>query len=158
MNRGLFSALISFCCLLVLSTCALDDFILKEWREKAVKEEKNRIPVLGVQLDRDILTIDTGDEPVKLNATVFPENATNKAVTWSSGNPAVATVNSDGLVTPVTAGTATITVSSQDGGKKDYCEVTVTNSSGITGMAVTPVITSQPQGLFSLSVNQSYLL
>ena len=57
---------------------------------------------------------------------VQPENATNKAVTWASSNPSVATVE-DGKVTAVGAGTATITVAAADGsGKSAACTVTVT--------------------------------
>jgi hypothetical protein len=55
---------------------------------------------------------------------VQPDNATNKNVTWSSSNPGVATVN-NGTVTAVTAGSATITVTTQDGGKTATCAVTV---------------------------------
>ena len=51
----------------------------------------------------------------QLTATVSPANATAPAVSWSSGNTAVATVGSPGLVTGVAAGTATITVTTQDG-------------------------------------------
>ena len=50
---------------------------------------------------------------VQLTASILPSNATNKAVTWSSSNTSVATVNSSGLVTVVAAGTITITATSQ---------------------------------------------
>ena len=60
-----------------------------------------------------------------LKATVLPENAENKAVTWSSSDTHVVTV-ADGLVTPVAAGTATITVATTDGSDlKAECAVTV---------------------------------
>ncbi|HEX8531772.1 MAG TPA: Ig-like domain-containing protein, partial [Cytophagales bacterium] len=62
----------------------------------------------------------------QLTATVSPTNATNKTVSWSSGNTAVATVSSTGLVTGVAAGTATITVTTQDGAKTASATVTVT--------------------------------
>ena len=54
-------------------------------------------------------------ETLQLAATVLPENATVKAVTWSSSDEAVATVNVDGLVTAVAPGTATITATTNDG-------------------------------------------
>jgi sucrose-6-phosphate hydrolase SacC (GH32 family) len=60
-----------------------------------------------------------------LNVSVSPPDATNQAVTWASSNPSIATVNSSGLVTGVAAGTATITVTSQDGGLSDTTAVTV---------------------------------
>jgi formylglycine-generating enzyme required for sulfatase activity/uncharacterized protein YjdB len=61
-----------------------------------------------------------------LSPEVKPENATNKLVSWSSDKPNVATVSSNGIVTGVGGGTATITVSTEDGGFKAACEVTVT--------------------------------
>jgi uncharacterized protein YjdB len=60
-------------------------------------------------------------------ATVAPANATVKTVTWESDNDEVATVDSAGKVVGVAAGTATITVTTTDGGFTDDCEVTVTN-------------------------------
>ena len=62
-----------------------------------------------------------------LTPTVLPIDATNKAVSWESSNPAVATVDENGLVTAVAKGTATITCKSQeDENIKATCEVTVT--------------------------------
>lgn len=63
------------------------------------------------------------DDTVQLVATVLPANATNKSVTWSSDNEAVATVV-NGLVTFVAAGTCTITVTTVDGSFTDTCGVT----------------------------------
>ncbi|MCU6791823.1 Ig-like domain-containing protein [Paenibacillus sp. WQ 127069] len=62
---------------------------------------------------------------LQLTAKVEPANADNKAVTWSSSNPAVATVDEDGLVTVHTAGTVVIKVATEDGGFSDTCTVTV---------------------------------
>lgn len=59
-----------------------------------------------------------------LTATVAPTDATVQTVTWSSSDDNVATVE-DGLVTAIGAGTATITVTTVDGGFTDTCEVTV---------------------------------
>ena len=81
------------------------------------------VPVTGVSLTPASLSLFTGDTAI-LTATVKPENATNKNVTWTSSNTAVATVN-DGVVTAVSAGTATITVTTSDGGFTDTCQVTV---------------------------------
>ena len=62
-----------------------------------------------------------------LVATVLPENATDKRLIWKSSNPKVATVNSKGVVTGVRRGTATITCTTRDTGKKVTCEVKVVN-------------------------------
>ena len=80
--------------------------------------------VTAVKLDKTSLTLqETGSDT--LTATVEPDNATNKNVTWSSNNPSVATVN-NGVVTAVAPGTAAITATTADGGKTAACTVTVT--------------------------------
>ena len=82
------------------------------------------IPVESVSLDKSHLDLVMGDHAT-LAATVLPENATNKSVTWSSSNTSVAIVPIDGIVTGVGLGTATITVTTADGGKTATCTVTV---------------------------------
>ena len=64
----------------------------------------------------------------QLTAAVFPANATDKTVSWSSSNPSVAEVSSSGVVVGVAIGTAVITVTTADGGKKATCNVTVTEA------------------------------
>ena len=64
----------------------------------------------------------------QLTATIAPVNAPNKNVAWSFSDNAVATVGADGLVTAVAAGTATITVTTEDGHHTANCTVTVTQS------------------------------
>ena len=79
--------------------------------------------VAGVSLDKTTLTLAVGDN-FTLTATVSPSNAANKSVTWSSSDASVATVN-NGVVTAVGVGTATITVTTNDGGRTAACVVTV---------------------------------
>jgi len=86
----------------------------------ACKKEKN---VTGVTLEPEILTLYI-DETATLTATVQPEDATNKIVIWTSSNPEIATVF-NGTVTAKAAGTATITVTTQEGGFTAECGVTV---------------------------------
>ena len=82
------------------------------------------IAVTGVSLDNTTLSLETGKTGT-LKATVAPDNATNKSVSWSSDNTDVATVDSSGKVTAVKAGTAKITVKTTDGSKTAVCTVTV---------------------------------
>lgn len=82
-------------------------------------------PVTGVTLNESSLKLKVGDEPVTLRATVKPANATNAAVTWESSDEEVATVSSNGLVTPIGKGKAIITVRTVDGGYTDTATVTV---------------------------------
>lgn len=86
---------------------------------------KDPIAVTGVTLDKETASV-VVDATITLVATVAPEKATNKAVTWTSATPAVATVSAAGVVTGVSAGTAIITAKTVDGNKSDTCTVTVT--------------------------------
>ena len=81
-------------------------------------------PVSGVSLDKSSLELVEGSSET-LVATITPSNATNKKVSWKSSNTSIATVDQTGKVTAVKAGTATITVTTEDGGKTASCEVTV---------------------------------
>ena len=87
----------------------------------------NPAPVLvtGVTLEPTSLTLFTGDTAT-LTATVQPENATNKAVNWSSSDEDVATVDTNGKVTAVKEGTAAITATAEDDSNiSATCMVTV---------------------------------
>ncbi|MFA7032566.1 MAG: Ig-like domain-containing protein, partial [Bacilli bacterium] len=81
-------------------------------------------PVTGVSLNESSVTLNINDT-VTLIATISPDNASNKNISWSTSNASVATVN-DGVVTAVAAGNATITVTTSDGGHTASCAVTVT--------------------------------
>ena len=99
------------------------------------------VPVESVSLDKTTLGLTEG-ETARLTATVEPSNATNKSVTWSSDNESVATVT-NGVVTAVGAGTATITVTTVDQSKTATCEVTVTAATvPVTGVTLNKTSTS----------------
>jgi len=80
--------------------------------------------VTSVTLNEDNITLGVG-ATVTLTATVHPEDATNKKVSWTSSHPNVATV-ANGVVTAKEAGISTITVTTADGGFTATCAVTVT--------------------------------
>ena len=82
------------------------------------------VPATGVTLDAANATLIV-DETKQLTATVLPEGATDSTVTWKSSDLTVATVDERGLVTAVSKGTATITVTTTDGGHTATCVVTV---------------------------------
>ncbi len=90
------------------------------------------VSVTSVSLNSSSESINVGGT-VTLTATVLPSNATNKNVSWSSSNTSVATV-SGGTVTGVAKGTATITVTTQDGSKTDTCTITVLQQ--VTGVSL----------------------
>ena len=104
-----------------------------------VQAKPASVPVTGVKLNTETLELFTGNTAT-LTATVEPENATNKNVTWSTSNASVATVE-NGVVTAVGQSSATITVTTEDGGKTATCVVTVTAAT----VPVTGVTLSQTQ-------------
>lgn len=80
--------------------------------------------VAGVTLDKNSLTLNVGDT-VKLNATVTPEDALDKTISWASSNPDVVSVDADGNIKALKEGTATITVTTKDGEFTAKVEITV---------------------------------
>ena len=98
-------------------------------------------PVTGVSVSPSSVSLEIGDTKY-LTATVSPSDASNKAVTWKSGNSSVATVSDTGLVTAKATGTATITVTTVDGGKTATSTITVVEKSPttipVTGVSVSP--------------------
>ena len=86
------------------------------------------IYVTRVELDQSELALSLGDS-YTLKATVHPNNAENKAISWSSSDESVATVE-DGTVKAMGAGTATIIVCTEDGDHTATCVVTVTDPTG----------------------------
>lgn len=89
------------------------------------------IPVASVSVSPTTASLYAGNTQ-QLSATIAPANATNKTITWTSNNNAVATVNSSGMVTAVAAGTATITTTTQDGNKTATATITVNPNSNFT--------------------------
>lgn len=106
-----------------------------------VKDEPKEEPkdttvkTTGISLNKQSLTFYSNSAPQQLEASVKPENATNKGVIWSSEDESIATVSDNGVVTPskTKEGTTTITATAADkSGVKVTCEVKV-----IAGMQVT---------------------
>lgn len=104
-----------------------------------VKEASTSTPVAvtGVKLNKDTLTVEKGKSGT-LTATVEPNDATNKKVTWKSSDEKIATVDDQGNVTGVGVGKATITVTTEDGNKTATCEVTVTDADSSTSPSPAP--------------------
>ena len=86
-----------------------------------VSVSKNTIDVTSITLDKNEITLEVGKQE-SLVATVLPENATDKSVSWTSSDEGVATVD-EGVVTAIAEGSATITATA--GGFSATCTVTV---------------------------------
>ena len=101
----------------------LDD-IFGEW-DKPAANASATVAVTSISLDKATLELQVG-KTSQLTATVAPDNATDKTITWSSDKEAVATVDANGLVTAKAVGTVIITATAKDGsGVTDKCTVTV---------------------------------
>ncbi|MBR4001767.1 MAG: Ig domain-containing protein [Bacteroidales bacterium] len=100
------------------------------------------VAVTEISLNKTTLTLEEGDTET-LSATIAPNNATDKSVTWKSSSTDIVTVNGSGKVTAVKVGSATITATA--GEKSATCAVTVTPSSykieraaSLLGLAASP--------------------
>ncbi len=87
-------------------------------------DDEEYIAVNSVSLNETILLLN-GGETFQLVSTVSPFNASNHKVTWESSYPTVASIDNKGLVTGLTAGETTITVTTEDGKHTATCKVTV---------------------------------
>jgi len=106
----------------------------------------SNVPVTGVSVTPTSASIAV-DGTRQLTATVAPANATNKSVTWTSGNTSVATVSTAGLVTGRATGSSVITVRTADGGFTATSTITVTTTTvPVTGVSVTPASASIVSG------------
>lgn len=92
---------------------------------------ENIIKVLGIKLDNDNLKFTKIGDKTTLHAIIEPENADNKSVKWTTTNPNVCVVSSDGQVIASGYGDALVIATTEDGGFMDYCTVNVQQPSDI---------------------------
>jgi hypothetical protein len=95
------------------------------------KKDSPDLSVKGVTVSKSTTTLKPGATET-LTFTIFPDNAGNKNVTWSTSDVTIATVDANGLVTAVKPGSAIITVTTQEGNEKATCSVTVTQNDAKT--------------------------
>ena len=118
---------------IAIITVTTDDHRKTDICEVTVTEKV--IHATSVKLDNSKLFLNP-DESYKLTATVSPEDAINKNVTWKSSTPSIAIVDQNGNVTAKSTGTATIKVTTDDGGYTDFCDVIVTDSVSVKGVTL----------------------
>ncbi len=112
-------------------------------------ENPTTVNVTGITLSQTEAAMTVGGETLTLTATVAPDDATDKTVTWTSSDPTVATV-ADGVVTAVAAGTATITATATNGtddttdDKTATCTITVTDPDQAAAGAVVALFDALP--------------
>lgn len=121
---------------------------------KRVVIQKVEVMMVPPTIDLETITLNhttanlfVGDN-LQLTPTFTPENAKDKSVTWSSSNTSVATINNDGLVSAISAGSVRITVKNSDETVQAYCDITVqtrpTSSSSSIPVSSTPASSSNP--------------
>ncbi len=134
MKKQLFYLMAATVALLVaVVSCSKEDDINDD---SGNNNNSHTVSVAGVSLDKTSLSLAVGGSET-LTATVNPADAANKNVTWSSSATGVASVDATGKVTAASAGTATITVTTQDGSKTATCNVTITTSTvAVTGVTL----------------------
>lgn len=100
------------------------------------KGVESGINVESVSLDNSSLSMNVNDKK-KLNATVKPDNASNKNIIWDSSDSSIVAVDDSGNVTAISEGTAIISVTTEDGGYKASCEINVLKSFvSVTGVSL----------------------
>lgn len=107
-----------------ITITAKDGSGVKSTKAIRVINSASTVSVTGVSVSPTNGKVEVG-KTLQLSATVSPSNATNKNVTWTSSNTAVATVDSKGIVTGVKTGSTTITVKTADGNKTATANITV---------------------------------
>lgn len=108
--------------------------------------EPEPVKVESVSVAPDGVTLEIGDTQ-QLTATVLPANADNKSVTWSSEPTSVATVSESGLVTAISGGEATITVTTEDGAKTATATVTVNEPEPEPGIQISAKMRTLPSDI-----------
>ena len=133
--------LILFACLAVVAIVACE-------KEGPTNNQNTPVPVSSVAINPiGPITLAIGDE-VSLTATIAPENATNKQVTWSSDNSSVATVTDGGVVRALAVGTAIITAQAE--GQSAICRINVAES-----VVEVTSVTVAPEGPLTATVGDS---
>ncbi len=103
-----------------------DAVLYAVWREEVISVKEITLSAVNISLFEG--------EAVKLEAEVFPDNAANKNVVWTSSDPDIAAVDTEGNVTGVKAGTAVVTASAEDGkGSYASCYINVAGSDWVIG-------------------------
>ena len=105
---------------------------------------RDPIYVTGITLNKNTLSLLIGSTET-LSATIAPDNADDKSVSWSSSNSSIASVDANGKVTAKAVGTATITVTTTDGGKTASCSVSV-SPIAVTGITLNKTTLSLTKG------------
>ena len=126
-----------------------------EYNEDSSKNEDTSIgKAKSLTLSDHNVTINVGDENKILDAVIMPEFAYDNKVLWKSSDESIVKVSENGILTAVSNGNATITVSSEDGILTDECKVTVTDKkSERLSLNKTSIELTEIDSVYPLSAN-----
>lgn len=126
-----------------------------EYNEDSSKNEDTSIgKAKSLTLSEHNVTINVGDENKILHAVIMPEFAYDNKVSWKSSDESIVKVSENGILTAVSNGNATITVSSEDGILTDECKVTVTDKkSERLSLNKTSIELTEIDSVYPLSAN-----
>ena len=93
-------------------------------------------PVTGIKMDEASITFEGIGKTTQLTATVLPDDASDKALRWSSSNTSVCTVSDGGFIVAVGIGVSVVTATTVDGGFVAVCIVTVKETDGIVSIDI----------------------
>ncbi len=116
-------------------------FIMPEYNQRIQAKWKlngSLVNVTGISLNHETLSLNAG-ETSAIEATVHPDNATDKVVKWTSSNPLVASVDNNGVVTALSEGTAEIIARTLENSKTQFtakCKVSVTGTTAPAGNVI----------------------
>ena len=126
-----------------------------EYNEDSSKNEDTSIgKAKSLTLSEHNVTINVGDENKILDAVIMPEFAYDNKVAWKSSDESIVKVSENGILTALSNGNATITVSSEDGILTDECKVTVTDKkSERLSLNKTSIELTEIDSVYPLSAN-----
>lgn len=152
----------------VLSNCSVSDKTIECYANKGgnstltikdingatikVNVTVENIKVSSISLNKTSINLQIGENE-QLYATITPSNAQNKSINWTSSDPSIATVNSNGYVIAKKSGTATITATTKDGNYTASCTVSITNppltAQGSIGLQMLTSSSGIVQGIYA---------
>ena len=134
--------------------CKLEDKDGSKKEYPVQDEKKDYVAVSSLKTDKTEVVISTGEKEI-ITLSIAPENATNKGVEWASKNPDIATVNADGVITGISAGTTTVRATTVETSGV-YADITIKVTDN-TGKPATPTpAPSKPAMPQIVSVSESY--
>ena len=138
--------------LILLGIFIIMAFVFYNYKRLIVTPEN--ISVTNVVVSKDLIDVTLGDKLEALMAQVYPENATDKSIIWSSDNDSIATVSSSGIITLISYGTVTIKATSISNPDK-FDTIVINISKAPTSEPVIPIPTPKIIEVTNITLNKT---